>query len=607
MSRWQTSTFHSFDGLKLFYRFKTPEGPGTNALLFLHRGHEHSGRIVDFADRVSDNNYWCFAFDLRGHGRSQGRRAWAENFDVWVKDLNSFAGHIRQTYGIQVRDTVLVANSVGSVMAVRWILNYGANVKGCILGAPAFSIKLYIPFALPFLRVFKRFSPHLFVSSYVRSGLLTRDRAEAKAYDDDPLITRQIGVNVLVGLFDAANNCFQRLQDFEVPVLLFTAEKDYIVDNRKHSTFLHGISSRIKKQVILKNFRHAVFHEKEQHILTQATQKFLDLLYQQDGKQLPAVMPQAKDHTVREYEQLQSKPTRIKHVYYTLYRQLFHRLGPLSHGIRTGLQSGFDSGLCLDYVYRNQAGGAYLLGPLLDRIYLNAIGWRGIRLRKAHLQQTLLNLSEMMHSRGKTPTILDVASGVGRYLFEVQKQQNFTIYLHLNDLDQNCIAQAQQLQQEMQAEHVSYSNSDVFTLFQQETFSPRPNVIVISGLFELYENNHQIHNVIRRLYTLLDEGGYLVYTGQPWHPQIEMIGRVLNNRHGQAWTMRRRIQSEMDQLVESAGFEKLSTESEYFGIFTVSCAVKPTKTRSPYGPTGSAENRSERIRTRETASHTGRI
>jgi len=66
--------------------------------------------------------------------------------------------------------------------------------------------------------------------------------------------------------------------------------------------------------------------------------------------------------------------------------------------------------------------------------------------------------------------------------------------------------------------------------------------------------------------------GYLIYTGQPWHPQVEMIARVLSNRDGAPWIMRRRSQAEMDELVRAAGFEKLSMEVDPWGIFTVSVA-----------------------------------
>ena len=68
-------------------------------------------------------------------------------------------------------------------------------------------------------------------------------------------------------------------------------------------------------------------------------------------------------------------------------------------------------------------------------------------------------------------------------------------------------------------------------------------------------------------------GGFLVYTGQPWHPQLELIARTLTSHRGNAaWVMRRRTQSEMDALVRDAGFEKLEQWTDEWGIFTVSLA-----------------------------------
>ena len=69
-------------------------------------------------------------------------------------------------------------------------------------------------------------------------------------------------------------------------------------------------------------------------------------------------------------------------------------------------------------------------------------------------------------------------------------------------------------------------------------------------------------------------GGYLVYTGQPWHPQLEFIARALNNHRGEAtWVMRRRSQAEMDGFAR-AGFRKLDQRIDEMGIFTVSLAQR---------------------------------
>ena len=71
-------------------------------------------------------------------------------------------------------------------------------------------------------------------------------------------------------------------------------------------------------------------------------------------------------------------------------------------------------------------------------------------------------------------------------------------------------------------------------------------------------------------------GGYLIYTNQPWHPQLELIARAADqpSRQGQAWIMRRRTQAEMDQLVAAAGFRKLEQRIDEWGIFTVSLAER---------------------------------
>lgn len=574
MSDWQTASFNTFDGLSLFYHYRKPQRDTKDTLLLLHRGHEHSARMMPIADNLAENDYWCFAFDLRGHGQSEGERAWAPDFNTWVKDLNSFAGHLRQDFGIQIPDILVIANSVSSTMVLSWVLNYGANIKACVLAAPAFSIKLYIPLALPALTLLSRFTSNQFVTSYVRPHLLTRDDKAAEAYSNDDLITKKIGVNVLVTLFEASKRCFQRLPDFETPVLVLTASNDHIVHNKYHDRFIQGISSSCKQHIVLEGFRHAIFFETEQHKFIQATQAFIAEQFSHKKKQLPAVIPEARLHTQKEYVELLDKGSTSKQLYYTSFRALFNRFGKYSTGIQLGLDKGFDSGVMLDYVYQNKASGKNGIGCLMDRIFLKSVGWRGIQIRKQHLKSTLEKLTQQQIKENIKPIILDVASGVGRYLFELQQEANADIELHLNDIDENCINAAQHLSSELGVKNVTFSQHNVFTLVADNSLNIQANIIVISGLFELYENNKQVHQVLTHLFSLLEEGGYLVYTGQPWHPQMEMIGRLLNNRQGKRWVMRRRIQAEMDQLVSSVGFDKLDTASDDLGIFTVSCAYK---------------------------------
>ena len=78
-----------------------------------------------------------------------------------------------------------------------------------------------------------------------------------------------------------------------------------------------------------------------------------------------------------------------KKLVFAFVRFLLKTVGNLSDGIKIGNTFGYDSGVMLDYVYKNQAAGKWLVGRLLDRLYLDAVGWRGIRLRKILIKEAL--------------------------------------------------------------------------------------------------------------------------------------------------------------------------------------------------------------------------
>src|SRR2546423_1812053 len=110
------------------------------------------------------------------------------------------------------------------------------------------------------------------------------------------------------------------------------------------------------------------------------------------------------------------------HIQWSMMRVLLSTIGRTSEGIRLGYAYGFDSGTMLDYVYRNQAHGSLGFGRLIDRSYLEAIGWRAIRARRVLLKQVLRQEVERKRVGGRPVRLLDVAAGPGRYLQELVQE-----------------------------------------------------------------------------------------------------------------------------------------------------------------------------------------
>ena len=278
------------------------------------------------------------------------------------------------------------------------------------------------------------------------------------------------------------------------------------------------------------------------------------------------------------YEELTQSPppSSWKAIYWKTAATMMRVVGGrLSEGMRIGYRYGFDSGEMLDYVYRNETHGAWGIVWFIDRLYLNAIGWRGIRQRKVHLQTLLREAINHLRASGKPIHIVDVAAGPGRYLLETLKELGQDgLQVTLRDRDEVGLAQGRALAETLGLKGVRYERGDAFDPHDLKRITPPPQLVVISGLYELFPDNTLISRSLSGIHAVLEPGGQLIYTNQPTHPQLEMIARCLPNREGKPWVMRLRSQEEMDRLVAHAGFQHRKTLVDRWGIFTVSVATK---------------------------------
>jgi alpha-beta hydrolase superfamily lysophospholipase/SAM-dependent methyltransferase len=557
------------DGAELFYRAWLPNGPTTKAVLLFHRGHEHSGRWHETVKALGLDDVAVFAWDQRGHGRSSGERGSAPDLATVIGDAEEWTRHLCDQYGVDLRDTVVLGHSVGAVIATAWVHDYAPPIRGLILATPAFRVKLYVPFALPALRLRQAVLGPGYVKSYVRASMLTHDREQADQYEADPLIFRQIAVNLLLDLHDTSTRLLADAGAINVPLLVLAAGSDWVVKQSAQRQFVERASSEVKRFEVMPGFSHAIFHERHREIVFDKVRDFISERFASAPSGPSLLDADRHGYTRDEYERLCQPGARR----FDVMRWLIKGPGRLSRGIGLGCKHGFDSGIMLDYIYENKANGITPLGRLIDRFYLNAIGWRGIRVRRMLLQKTLQSLIEETYAAGSPVRILDIASGPARYVLEtINAMRPIPISAVLRDYKEENLAAASRRRDELGLENVVIAHGDAFDRASLAAITPRPTIAIASGLYELFPNNEQVRHSLSALSDIVEPGGFLIYTNQPWHPQVEFIARVLTNREGRPWIMRRRTQAEMDELVREAGFEKVAQEIDPWGIFTVSAA-----------------------------------
>ena len=559
----------SWDGAELFYRAWIPREATDKAILLFHRGHEHSGRWQQTVDLLGLQDIAVFAWDARGHGRSSGERGAANNFADVIRDVDAFARHISERYKIPFENMIVLAHSLAAVSVAAWVHDYAPPIRAMILATAAFHVKLYVPFAIPFLRMKQKLFGPGQVKSYVKSKLLTRDQEQAAQYDADPLIFRQIAVNVLLDLNDTADRLVSDAGALQTPTLMIGAGRDWVVSLKAQREFFNRLSSSLKEMEIYPAAYHAIFHDQDRHLVVHRVRKFVYERFAEPITQPSLLNADQVGYTWDEYERLKSRGG----MKFAVARAGLRAAGQLSRGVDLGWRNGFDSGLSLDYVYENKPRGSLGVGRLIDKSYLNSIGWRGIRQRKANLKKALRDVIEKLRQEGRPVRILDIAAGAGRYVIETMHElPDISINATLRDYEQENVDAARALAQEFGLENVIVERGDAFDRDSIAAIAPRATIGIVSGLYELFPRNEPVLNSLRGLAGAIEPGGYLIYTNQPWHPQVEFIARVLRNREGEPWIMRRRTTAEMDELVCVAGFRKIAMEVDQWGMFTVSIA-----------------------------------
>ncbi len=288
---------------------------------------------------------------------------------------------------------------------------------------------------------------------------------------------------------------------------------------------------------------------------------------------------QQEQANIRPEEITVTTPGPLGRLKWSVMRGLLSTVGRASKGVRIGYRYGFDSGIMLDYVYLNKAQGALGIGKLIDRAYLNAVGWRAIRARRVLLKALLRAEIERNRAASVPTRLLDVAAGPGRYLQEVLQECGAgqdDLRILCRDLSAENIMHGARQAEAANLRNIAYEQGDAFNPAPTDAaLGGPPTIIVVSGLYELMLEDDIIQRSLKRLYELLAPGGAIFFTTQTHHPQLEFIANVLPNRNGALWVMKCRPAAQLEAWARQAGFVEASSQAEEIGLFTVTTGRKP--------------------------------
>jgi alpha-beta hydrolase superfamily lysophospholipase len=153
-------------------------------MLIVHGISEHCGRWSHVGRFFAEHGVDTYSFDLRGHGRSGGRKMYIENFSQYADDVAFVAETDVIPLGLP---WVLYGHSMGGLIATGYLLSDRTLPNAAVLSAPALDADVPAPLVLA-TRVLNRLAPGLRVKNSINADHLSKDPAVGEAYLSDPLV-----------------------------------------------------------------------------------------------------------------------------------------------------------------------------------------------------------------------------------------------------------------------------------------------------------------------------------------------------------------------------------------------------------------------------------
>lgn len=263
MSQHNEGFLSAYDGLSIYHQSWLPDGAATATVALIHGLGEHSGRYAHVAEALVGAGYAVHALDHRGHGRSDGKRAYVKFYDEFMRDLELFRAHIEAQHpGLPL---VMLGHSMGGNLAVGHALLHQPGLAGLVLSGPALKVGDDLsPAKLKIFTLVAKVAPG-FRPEGLSADAISRDPAVVEAYRNDPLVfTGKIAAGLGAALIDAMRRFPARYGEFTLPVLLLHGTDDQLADVAGSREFEAGATNAEVTAHYYDGLYHEVFNEPEQ-------------------------------------------------------------------------------------------------------------------------------------------------------------------------------------------------------------------------------------------------------------------------------------------------------------------------------------------------------
>ncbi|MEM1007659.1 MAG: lysophospholipase, partial [Myxococcota bacterium] len=222
---------------------------------------DHLGTAANFLQSFAHQGYQVTGFDMRGHGKSTGKRTHLPDFSILIDDLKRFLEHIKS--GTPAYPTFVIGYDLGALLALAYVQKFhGKGLSGLICLSPLFHPYLHSSVWQSRIYALKsRFLPMMRITLPHQSAQLSHDLEAVERWHRDPLCSEHITLQTARNLQQMSTGILLKVQQIRTPTLFLQAGDDRITDIETFYRFVERIPSYNKKVQVYPGYLHALHLE----------------------------------------------------------------------------------------------------------------------------------------------------------------------------------------------------------------------------------------------------------------------------------------------------------------------------------------------------------
>ena len=269
----QEGTLKTKDGMTLYTQSWCASQPKA-ILVLVHGISEHSARYRHVGEYLAAHGYTVHTMDLRGHGRSPGKRILVRSIDEHSQDVGLLLKWARQQAA--GHPLFLLGHSMGGLIVAYYTLTQTPDLRGGILSGPALKLDGASPLLVAIGRLLAQVYPTLPMKTVDTDGI-SRDLAVVQANKADPLIYHEgVPAATALAMVKAVDQVQKQAAAFHWPLLILQGTADRLVNPEGSKTFYAHAGSTDKTLRLYEGLYHEVLNEPEKEQILAEIVDWLD-------------------------------------------------------------------------------------------------------------------------------------------------------------------------------------------------------------------------------------------------------------------------------------------------------------------------------------------